>query len=67
MATRRRFLTLTGAGIVAPLPLRGVRAEAYPTRFVRLVVPFPPGGAVDNAARIIAARLSEMWGQQMVV
>ena len=34
---------------------------------MRLVVPFPPGGAVDNAARIIAARLSEMWGQQMVI
>jgi tripartite-type tricarboxylate transporter receptor subunit TctC len=34
---------------------------------VRLVVPFPPGGAVDNAARILAARLSEVWGQQMVI
>ena len=30
-------------------------------------VPFPPGGAVDDAARIIAGRLSEMWGQQMVI
>ena len=41
--------------------------KAIPARFVRLVVPFPPGGAVDGAARIIAARLSEMWGQQMVI
>src|SRR6185369_4941864 len=39
----------------------------YPTRFVRLIVPFPPGGAVDAAARIVANRLSEMWGQQMVI
>ena len=67
MATRRRFLTLAAAGIAAPLHVRRARAETYPTRFVRLVVPFPPGGAVDNAARIIAARLSEMWGQQMVI
>ena len=67
MATRRRFLTLAAAGIAAPAAARSARAETYPTRFVRLVVPFPPGGAVDNAARIIAARLSEMWGQQMVI
>ena len=67
MATRRRFLTLAAAGIAAPAALRSARAEAYPSRFVRLVVPFPPGGAVDNAARIIATRLSEMWGQQMVI
>ena len=67
MATRRRFLTLAAAGIAAPAAVRIARAETYPTRFVRLVVPFPPGGAVDNAARIIAARLSEMWGQQMVI
>jgi tripartite-type tricarboxylate transporter receptor subunit TctC len=44
-----------------------VGAQAYPSRFVRLIVPFPPGGAVDNAARIIAGRLGEMWGQQMVI
>ena len=67
MATRRRFLTLGAAAIAAPLAVRGARAETYPSRFVRLVVPFPPGGAVDNAARIIAGRLSEMWGQQMVI
>jgi len=66
MATRRRFLTLA-AGLAVPAAVRIARAETYPTRFVRLVVPFPPGGAVDNAARIIAARLSEMWGQQMVI
>ena len=34
---------------------------------MRLVCPFPPGGAVDAAARIIAGRLCEMWGQQMVI
>ena len=52
-------------GACASCAARGPRA--IPARFVRLVVPFPPGGAVDGAARIIAARLGEMWGQQMVI
>jgi tripartite-type tricarboxylate transporter receptor subunit TctC len=64
---RRRFIALGGAALAAPAFMRAARAQNYPTRFVRLVVPFPPGGAVDGAARIIAARLSEMWGQQMVI
>src|SRR3954468_6567934 len=64
---RRRFIALGGAALAAPALARMARAEAFPSRFVRLVVPFPPGGAVDNAARIIAARLSEIWGQQVVV
>src|SRR5438477_1927278 len=63
---RRRFIAL-GAAAAAPALLRAARAQTYPTRFVRLIVPFPPGGAVDAAARIIANRLSEMWGQQMVI
>src|SRR5438309_11342486 len=64
---RRRFVALGGATLAAPALIRAARADTFPSRFVRLVVPFPPGGAVDNAARIIANRLSEMWGQQMVV
>jgi tripartite-type tricarboxylate transporter receptor subunit TctC len=64
---RRRFIALGGAALAAPALLRGACAQTYPNRFVRLVCPFPPGGAVDAAARIIAARLSEAWGQQMVV
>lgn len=64
---RRRFIALGGAALAAPVFVRGARAQSFPTRFVRLVVPFPPGGAVDGAARIVASRLSEMWGQQMVI
>jgi tripartite-type tricarboxylate transporter receptor subunit TctC len=41
--------------------------QAWPTRVVRLVVGFPPGGGADSAARILANRLSEIWGQQVVV
>jgi tripartite-type tricarboxylate transporter receptor subunit TctC len=64
---RRRLIALGSAALAAPALVRSARAEVFPSRFVRLVVPFPPGGAVDNAARIIAGRLTDMWGQQMVV
>jgi tripartite-type tricarboxylate transporter receptor subunit TctC len=42
-------------------------AQSYPTRPVRFVVPYPPGGSTDYTAREIAQRLSEMWGQQLVI
>src|SRR5262245_22742524 len=64
---RRRFIALGACALAAPALLRGAFAQTYPSRFVRLVVPFPPGGAVDAAARIIANQLSQMWGQQMVI
>lgn len=41
--------------------------QAYPARPVRLIVPFAAGGPVDTVARVFAPRLSETWGQQMVV
>jgi tripartite-type tricarboxylate transporter receptor subunit TctC len=42
-------------------------AQPYPSRPVKLVVPFPPGGSLDNTGRLIAQRLTEMWGQSVVV
>jgi tripartite-type tricarboxylate transporter receptor subunit TctC len=43
------------------------QAPAYPTKPVRLIVPFPPGGSLDIAGRVIAQKLTEMWGQTVVV
>ena len=63
--TRRAALssvaTLFGA---AALPSFG---QAYPDKPVRLIVPFPPAGPVDTVARVVAQKLSELWGQQVVV
>jgi tripartite-type tricarboxylate transporter receptor subunit TctC len=42
-------------------------ADAFPDRVVRLIVPFPPGGVTDTAARVIGQRLSAKWGQQVVI
>jgi tripartite-type tricarboxylate transporter receptor subunit TctC len=71
MLTRRRFAgtfaasALMTTGVVARPAF--AQASAWPRRVVRLIVPFPPGGGTDVIARILANRLSEVWGQQMVI
>ena len=64
---RRRFLhlaTATVAGLAAPAV---VRSQSYPTRPVRVIVPYPPGGPTDVCARLIAQKLSDDLGRQFYV
>lgn len=44
-----------------------VHAQTFPTRPVRILVAFPPGGGTDIVARIISPRLTDIWGQQVIV
>jgi tripartite-type tricarboxylate transporter receptor subunit TctC len=64
---RRQFLHLAGGAAALPVVSRFARAQTYPTRPVRIIVPFAPAGTTDVAARIIAQWLSERLGQQFVI
>jgi len=52
---------------MAGVPASAVLAQAYPAKTIRLIAPFPPGGSVDVVGRMVATRLSETLGQQVVV
>jgi tripartite-type tricarboxylate transporter receptor subunit TctC len=64
MITRRGILA---ASAFAPMLASPLRAQGWPNRFVRLIVPYPAGGGADAIARILGAKLSEMWGQQVLI
>jgi tripartite-type tricarboxylate transporter receptor subunit TctC len=53
--------------IIAASPTPVVCAESYPVKPIHLVVPFPPGGSLDVVARAIGQKLSEAWGQPVVI
>jgi tripartite-type tricarboxylate transporter receptor subunit TctC len=67
MITRRNLLASASAALAPALFNPSARAQGWPSRFVRLVVPYAPGGPTDAVARIVADPLSRTWGQQAVV
>ncbi|MEA2971085.1 MAG: hypothetical protein QOE78_4346, partial [Alphaproteobacteria bacterium] len=64
---RRRFLHVAAGVVALPALLRSAAAQTYPSRQITLVVPFPPGGSTDVAARIIAERMKPLLGQPLII
>ncbi len=67
MISRRAAICLTTIGLSAIAAIGSAHAADYPTRPVKWVVGYPPGGATDIIARLIGQRLSEKLGQQFVI
>src|SRR5262245_57280819 len=64
---RRNFLHLAAGAAVFPAMSRVAKAQAYPSRPVQIIVGYPPGGATDAMARLVAQQLPERLGQQFIV
>lgn len=65
--TRTRLFAVLGALLANTVFTTAADAQQYPTRPIRLIVPFPPGGPTDVIARLLSQKLTEAWGQQVVV
>src|SRR5215467_3128868 len=63
---RRQFLYLTAGAAALPAVSSDARAQAYPARPIRLVIPFPPGGAYDAVGRPLADRMKSVLGTVVV-
>src|SRR4249919_1952512 len=64
---RRQFLHLAAGAAALPALSRVARAQTYPSRPVRIIVGYPPGGATDIVARLMGQWLSERLGQPFII
>jgi tripartite-type tricarboxylate transporter receptor subunit TctC len=64
---RRRFLHLAAGAAALPAMSRLAWAQAYPSRPIMMIVPFPPGGGADGIARIVAERMRVALGQPVII
>jgi tripartite-type tricarboxylate transporter receptor subunit TctC len=64
---QRRTLIQAAAGAAATFALPHLRAQTLPSGPIRIIVGFPPGGGTDALARIVGNKLTQMWGQQVIV
>ncbi len=58
---------ITAALLAALAPAQSAVAQSYPTKPIRWIVTYPPGGPTDVVARAIGAKLTEAWGQQIII
>jgi tripartite-type tricarboxylate transporter receptor subunit TctC len=64
---QRRTLLRSAGAAAAAIAAPALRAQAWPYGPVRIIVGFPPGGGTDALARVVSVKLTQMWGQQVVV
>src|SRR5262245_28910053 len=64
---RRDFITLLGGAMMMMPAATAGAAEPFPTRPIRLVVPYPPGGGTDIVGRVLGQTLHESMGQPVVI
>ena len=67
MKSLATFARLVFLAALAAAPVAGALAQAYPSKPIRVIVPFPPGGSTDFLARIVGQKLTAAWGQQVVI
>src|SRR5262245_46568269 len=64
---RRKFLGVAAGAAALPAVSRLAWAQAYPSRQITMIVPFPPGGSTDVAARILAERMRALLSQPVII
>jgi tripartite-type tricarboxylate transporter receptor subunit TctC len=62
-----RRLFVIALGLTATLLAAGAIAQSYPTKPVKLIVTYPPGGSSDLMARVFGHKLGEIWGQTVII